>query len=89
MNVQNIIMGTDVKEVARLFCSDEQAMELAHAFGAYLALSGALILTGEDGTAIIAEVLRTTYYLGYQRGKTAGKFPKFVVAGENTKESER
>ena len=73
----DIITSNDETEVAGKFKSDEGAVVLLSAMGAFLERQG-LVLDFQCAATIL-ELMRTTYFLGYKRGKREESFPGFVV----------
>lgn len=80
LNAIKIIEDTDANEVGRLYRTDERAIALLSLCNNFLVHNG-FLLSKDQGSAIL-ELFRTTYYLGYQRGKTIGQMPTFLEPKE-------
>lgn len=76
----DIIQSNDDRVVKDIFNSDEHAKELVLSLGSFLQGAG-LVLT-KQSSAVLVEIARTTYYLGYKRGQLVSSIPEFVVPEE-------
>ena len=76
----DIIKENDPRVVGELFRTDEAAIVLLEKLGHFLGATGYVL--SDDRALVFLEIMRTTYYLGYKRGKLAASMPEFVVQEE-------
>jgi hypothetical protein len=84
-NAVRVIMAHDPNTVGDLHRQDKDAISLYMALGMIFDRLG-IKLSHEDG-ALALQLFRSTYYLGYKRGKAAGGDIYFLV-GEEAEDQE-